>query len=105
MVPAPGSQATSTALIHAYLFLLNLSQLDMHLLDPAVNFDALCSAVNESLPYGQGSLVSAHTCQLIHASNSQLTSFDNMTFCGFLTRNRSVPRSLAEPEYHPPKIR
>ena len=52
--------ALSTTFVSAYLFSLNQSQLALFLCDPAITFDALCSAMNEALPSGVGLLAATH---------------------------------------------
>ena len=81
------------------LFSLNQSQPEMYLLDPAVTFDALCSAMNEPLPSSTGSLVASHCLRLISYSAPQFAAF-----IGFLTRDKSIFQDLCGPEDSPPDI-
>ena len=96
--------ALSTMFISAYLFSLNQSQLALFLRDPAITFDALCSAMNEALPPGIGLLAATHCRNFIFNSIPQFTAFKNLMFTGFLTRDFSIFRQLVDPEESLPHI-
>ena len=84
--------ASFTTFVSAYLFLLNQSQLALFLRDPAITFDALCSAMNEALPPGIGLLAATHCRNNIFNSIPQFAAFENLMFASFLTRNFSIFR-------------
>ena len=96
--------ATSTMFISAYLFSLNQSQLALFLCDPAITFDALCSAMNEALPPGIGTLAATHCRNVIFDSTPQFAAFENLMFTGFLTHDFSIFRQLVNPEERLPYI-
>ena len=73
--------------VRSYLFSLNQSQLEMYLLDPAVTFHALRSAMNESLPSSVGLLAASHCPRLVRS----LRKSD-------ITRDKSIFRDLCRPE-------
>ena len=70
----PGSFST---FISAYLFSLNKDQLPLFLHDPAVTFDALCSAMNEALPQGIGLFAATYCRNFVFESTPQFAVFEN----------------------------
>ena len=96
--------STTPTFVRSYLFSLNQSQLELYLLDPTISFDALCSAMNESLPSSVGSLAASHCLRLISDSFPQFAAFENWTFIGFLSSDKSIFRDLCPPEDRPPDL-
>ena len=98
------SSTTTPTFVRSYLFSLNQSQLELYLLDPTISFDALCSAMNESLPSSVGPLAASHCLRLISDSFPQFAAFENWTFIGFLSSDKSIFRDLCPPEDSPPDL-
>ena len=96
--------STIPTFVRSYLFSLNQSQLELYLLDPTISFDALCSAMNESLPSSVGPLAASHCLRLISDSFPQFAAFENWTFIGFLSSDKSIFRDLCPPEDRPPDL-
>ena len=60
--------------------------------------------MNESLPSSVGSLAASRCLRLISDSALQFAAFENLTFIGFLTCDKSIFRDLCRPEDSPPDL-